>query len=175
MVYNDECFLRVLDGITGAVLFETANSTRTGSEFPIIVDVDGDYNAEIVVVGNNDQIGRDNCEDNYPGYPVGGTAGVFVYGDAGDNWVPTRRIWNQHAYHITNILDDGTVLTDHNRDGSLWMYALSGAQPLIALGLVVLPLIPSRPIELLGGIDPRPLAALVLLFRPAAAAYFRRR
>lgn len=34
---------------------------------------------------------------------------------------------------------------------------------LAALALVVLPLIPSRPIELLGGIDPRPLAALVLL------------
>jgi hypothetical protein len=32
--------------------------------------------------------------------------------------------------------DSGVVLTDHNRDGSLWMYALSGAQPLVALGLV---------------------------------------
>ena len=41
---------------------------------------------------------------------------------------------------------------------------------LIALGLVVLPLIPSRPMELLGGIDPRPLAALVLLIMTIQAA-----
>ena len=41
---------------------------------------------------------------------------------------------------------------------------------LAALALVVLPLIPSRPIELLGGIDPRPLAALVLLIMAIQAA-----
>ncbi len=109
VVYNDECFLRVFDGTDGTVLFEAPNSTRTGSEAPIVVDVDGDFNAEIVVVSNNDQIARDQCETNYPNYPVGGTTGVFVYGDANDNWVTTRRVWNQHAYHITNILDDGTV------------------------------------------------------------------
>jgi hypothetical protein len=109
VVYNDECFLRVLDGTNGDILFERANTNRTGAEYPIVVDVDADFNAEIVVVSNNDQIDRDNCEENYANYPPGGTTGVFVYGDANDNWVPTRRIWNQHAYHITNILDDGEV------------------------------------------------------------------
>ncbi len=109
VVYNDECFLRVFDGITGAVLFETANSTRTGAEMPIVVDVDADFNAEIVVVGNNDQIARDNCEANFSNYPVGGTSGVFVFGDADDNWVSTRRVWNQHPFHITNVQDNGTV------------------------------------------------------------------
>jgi hypothetical protein len=24
-------------------------------------------------------------------------------------WVPTRRIWNQHAYHVTNVREDGTI------------------------------------------------------------------
>ena len=109
VVYNDECFLRVFDGTNGTVLFETANTTRTGSEAPIVADVDGDFNAEIVVVSNNDQIARDMCETNYPNYPAGGTTGVFVYGDANDNWVTTRPVWNQHAYHITHILEDGTV------------------------------------------------------------------
>ncbi len=109
VVYNDECFLRVYDGIDGTVLFEQANSTRTGSENPIVVDVDADFNAEIVVVSNNDQIDRDGCEDNYDNYPAGGTTGLFVYGDADNNWVPTRQIWNQHAYHITNVEDDGSV------------------------------------------------------------------
>jgi uncharacterized membrane protein (DUF4010 family) len=41
---------------------------------------------------------------------------------------------------------------------------------LAALALVVLPLIPSVPIEVLGGIDPRPLAALVLLIMAIQAA-----
>lgn len=109
VVYNDECFLRVLDGSTGDILFEQANSTRTGSEYPIVVDVDADFNAEIVVVANNDQIDRDNCETNYQNYPTGGNAGVRVYGDAQNRWVPTRQLWNQHTYHITNILDDGTI------------------------------------------------------------------
>lgn len=109
VVYNDECFLRVYDGSTGDVLFERANTSRTGSEYPIIVDVDKDFNAEIVVVSNNDQIERDQCEENYDNYPDGGTTGVFVYGDANDNWVPTRTIWNEHAYHITNVLEDGTI------------------------------------------------------------------
>ena len=35
--------------------------------------------------------------------------GVTVYTDTYNNWVRTRRIWNQHAYHVTNINEDGTV------------------------------------------------------------------
>ena len=31
------------------------------------------------------------------------------YGDANDNWVNARRIWNQHQYHVTNVNDDGTI------------------------------------------------------------------
>lgn len=109
VVYNDECFLRIFDGETGDVLFERANTSRTGSEYPIIVDVDRDFNSEIVVVSNNDQIDRDKCEQNFDNYPDGGTTGVFVYGDADDNWVPTRTIWNEHTYHITNVLEDGSI------------------------------------------------------------------
>ena len=41
---------------------------------------------------------------------------------------------------------------------------------LTALALIVLPLIPARPLDLLGGIDPRPLAALVLLILAMQAA-----
>ncbi len=41
---------------------------------------------------------------------------------------------------------------------------------LAALGLIVLPLIPARPIAALGGIDARPLAALVLLIMALQAA-----
>ena len=125
VVYNDECFLHVYDGRDGTELLvpPIPNSSRTGYEYPIVVDVDGDGNSEIVVVANNDQaVVRDNCPASYAaafGVPVGslppeyarGTAGVFVYGDAFDRWVPTRPIWNQYSYHVTNVLASGAVPT----------------------------------------------------------------
>jgi hypothetical protein len=35
--------------------------------------------------------------------------GVFVYRDVLDRWASSRSMWNQHAYSITNINDDGTI------------------------------------------------------------------
>lgn len=35
--------------------------------------------------------------------------GIRVYRDARDRWAPSRGIWNQHAYHVTNIEEDGSV------------------------------------------------------------------
>jgi hypothetical protein len=96
VVYSDELTLRVYRGTDGDVLFETPLSSCTWHEYPLVADVDGDGNAEIIAVANN------NCG-------FGPQRGIYVYGDARDNWVATREIWNQHAYHITNINDDGTI------------------------------------------------------------------
>lgn len=101
VIYNDECSLYVLDGVTGNILLQRANSSRTGTENPIVVDVDGDNNSEIVVPANDDQLGRDGCAT--------GTFGLFAFGDPNDNWVRTRRVWNQHSYHVTNIQGDGGI------------------------------------------------------------------
>ena len=125
VVYNDECFLHVYDGATGRELLmdPIPNSSRTGFEYPTVVDVDGDGNSEIVVIANRDQaVGRDNCPAAYSaafGVPVGslpaefrnGTTGVYAYGDPDDRWVGTRAIWNQYSYHVSNIEADGTVPT----------------------------------------------------------------
>jgi hypothetical protein len=35
--------------------------------------------------------------------------GIRVYADASDRWVSSRRIWNQHAYAVTNVREDGTI------------------------------------------------------------------
>ena len=104
VIYNDECFLHVYDGATGADVLAAPvnNSSRTAIEYPLVVDVDRDGNSEIVVPANRDQaISRDDC-------PVA-TSGVYVYGDPGDRWVRTRPIWNQHTYHVTNVGDRGEV------------------------------------------------------------------
>ena len=29
--------------------------------------------------------------------------------DMDDRWIPARRIWNQHTYHVTNVREDGTI------------------------------------------------------------------
>jgi len=45
------------------------------------------------------------CRAEWPG----SVHGVRVYRDSLDRWVGSRFIWNQHAYAITNVLEDGTV------------------------------------------------------------------
>ncbi|MCB9630957.1 MAG: VCBS repeat-containing protein [Sandaracinus sp.] len=123
VVYNDECFLHVFDGRDGReILMEPfANSSRTGSEYPIVVDVDRDGNSEIVVPANNDQISRDDCRPAWRaafGYASdaeiperfrNGTQGLYALGDPGDRWVRTRPVWNQYAYAVTHVGDRGEV------------------------------------------------------------------
>lgn len=107
VVYNDECYFRVYAGVDGAELFKVPNSSATIHEFPVVADVDGDNNTEVVIGGNdlNHKGGSPSCP-----YGIAGSRhGVFVYGDKNDKWVRTRRIWNQHAYHLTNIEASGAV------------------------------------------------------------------
>ncbi|WP_395806203.1 FG-GAP-like repeat-containing protein [Archangium minus] len=96
VIYTDELRLRIFDATTGAVRWETPHSSGTTHEFPIVADVDGDGAAEIITVENNH---------------VGGAGfnGVRVWHDKKEGWAGTRKIWNQHAYAITNVNNDGTI------------------------------------------------------------------
>lgn len=47
------------------------------------------------------------CRAAHPGPAT--AFGLRVIGDRLGRWVDTRRIWNQHAYAVTNVLDDGRV------------------------------------------------------------------
>ena len=98
VVYADEVSLKVLKGSDGSVLYEQPHSSLTACEYPVIADVDGDGNAEIVIAQN------DLLADAPQQFK-----GVRVFGDAEDNWVNTRRIWNQHAYHVTNVEENGSI------------------------------------------------------------------
>ncbi|MFK7988025.1 MAG: FG-GAP repeat domain-containing protein [Sandaracinaceae bacterium] len=178
VVYGDECFLRVYNGETGEVVFSQSRSSCTWYENPVVADLDGDFNAEIVIGDNfncgDADTGRDcsgiglgprNTDPLFAGLrcadgadclsgncveglcrctmdeeccagdgcleaafvcetpPTGtagegntcrasrprGTRGIRVYRDAADRWVSSRRIWNQHAYHVTNVNEDGTI------------------------------------------------------------------
>lgn len=115
VIYGDECFARVYDGrgdgMGGtATRFQVPNTSCTGTEYPVVADINGDGKAEFVVV-SNDAAGMgtacspfvDMCVAAFPGYRP--THGVRAYRDRNDNWVATRAIWNQHSYHVTNVCD----------------------------------------------------------------------
>lgn len=108
-VYNDERNLRVYDGKTGKVLVKLCNTSGTLWENPVIVDVDADDHAEIVVMANNYAI--NTCDTG-----GGSSTGFKVIGDTQNRWVRTRRIWNQHTYHVTNVNDDGSIPTTEDNN-----------------------------------------------------------
>ncbi len=58
-------------------------------ENPVIVDVNNDWATEIVVACNN--------------------IGVSVFRSWADAWAPSRPVWNQHGYNVTNVNDDLTI------------------------------------------------------------------
>lgn len=95
-IYRDETRLRIYDGPTGQVIWQVPASSCTWIEYVQVADIDSDGNADLVAVTNN------NCR-------FGTQRGVYVYSDP--TWFPTRKIWNQHHYCITNINGDGSVPT----------------------------------------------------------------
>ncbi len=101
VVYADECYLRVYSGVDGTVILEEPNSSATIHEYPLVVDADGDGNSEIIVVANDE---ANNCSA-IDGYEL--RHGVFLYGDAFDRWVQTRRVWTSHTYHVSNVNSSG--------------------------------------------------------------------
>jgi hypothetical protein len=107
VIYNDECRFRIYDGLTGHVYFNEPSESRTRIEYPIVADVDNDGNAEIVFSTSTES---GFCsEGSSPAIKAQYNAGIEVWGDASDTWVSARRIWNQHAYHVTNVTEGGMV------------------------------------------------------------------
>jgi len=109
VVYSDEVRMRIYDGTTGAELASFCNTTATLTELPVVADVDNDGQADIIVVSN---AFRKTCEETPPdgGAPVTtAQAGVRVFGPTNGAWVRTRRVWNEHSYHVTNVQEDGTI------------------------------------------------------------------
>jgi hypothetical protein len=93
-MYADETNMFIFDG-NGDVLLQTPRSSATGTEYPIVADIDDDGSAEIVVVSN---------AFNQNASPM-----VQSIGDIENRWIQARRIWNQHAYHVTNVREDGVI------------------------------------------------------------------
>lgn len=101
LVFMDTQRLHILNGCDGTTLFEMAvNRAQDGdpTRFPTIADVDNDGGADIVVPTSASSIAS-----------APSRAGVLVLSDTKDNWLNSRRIWNQWMYHVTNIGEDAGI------------------------------------------------------------------
>lgn len=107
VVYADEETLWVYDGSTGGVeMALSGHASGTLYEYPLIADVDNDGSSEIIVASNN--------------YAFSGWNGITVIGDETGTWAASRPVWNQFAYHITNINDDLSVPTTPAKNWLSW-------------------------------------------------------
>ena len=105
VIYSDEHNLWMYDGATGTNLIPTTcNTTGTLWEYPLVADVDNDGQADIVVGSNAYALTCNGTKQS----------GLRIFGSAKGSWVRTRRIWNQHTYHVTNVNEDGSVPVDES-------------------------------------------------------------
>ena len=116
IVYRDEWNLRIINGsgkhhTTGLAtgpynLSNIQNNSGTSYEYPIVADVDGDGQAEIIIVGAEH---NNNLESNNR-YEYSGA--LWIYKSANPAlhpWAPTRKVWNQYEYNSVNVNEDLTI------------------------------------------------------------------
>jgi hypothetical protein len=104
--YRDEYTLRIIkasvpyvkvgEPVGPVVLFNKKAMSYTGFEYPVIVDVDNDASAEIVVMAQD--------QANTSAYSF-----IYVVGSNGDKFAPTLPVWNQFMYDPFKIKSDLTT------------------------------------------------------------------
>ncbi|QCK15550.1 FG-GAP repeat domain-containing protein [Mangrovivirga cuniculi] len=112
IVYRDATFLTIASGEDGSTIHQEICQSHTFMEYPLIVDANGDGNTNIVVPCN--------FSDNSSAFKIGdglqqqGNGNLRIYEAAGQQyWVPTRDVWNQHGYHVTNVNDNLVIPAFH--------------------------------------------------------------
>lgn len=103
LVYRDETHLRILDGADGSNRETFPCYSATHSEYPVVVDFNGDGHADILVSGaENEDASWDRPSGN---------ADVRIYWFSGENndWAPARSVWNQHGYNVVHVNEDLTI------------------------------------------------------------------
>src|SRR5690606_4725796 len=72
------------------VLHAIQNPSWTLREYPVVVDVDGNGSAEIIVASND-----------YEGHP---TQGIRIFGASSEEaWMKTLPLWNQFSYYVSHV------------------------------------------------------------------------
>lgn len=97
VVHMDEEDFRIYDALTGTRLYETRNTSVTVYEYPVIADVDGDKQADIILNGYDEDL------------VAGVTPGIRVLEARNGAWADAGAVWGSHAFHINDINEDSTV------------------------------------------------------------------
>ncbi len=90
---------------------DDCSSRATGSS---VFDFEGDGSAEVVYADETTfRIFRGSDGTSEVVIPEPNTnpglGGIEIWEDADNNWVRTRRVWNQHGYSVTNVTEDGQI------------------------------------------------------------------
>ncbi len=96
IVYADELDVWIWDGLSGDLIHQgSGHASGTHLEYPLVVQLEPGGAPRILVGSNN--------------LSSAGWNGITILADSGRSWVPTRRVWNQHAFMPTHIEDDLSV------------------------------------------------------------------
>ena len=95
VVYRDESSLFIYNGPNGNILETFPCISGSAIEHPVIADVNGDDQTEIVC----------SCAP-FVGSRVGT---IKSFRSSRRPWVVSRKLWNQHSYFVVNVNDDLTI------------------------------------------------------------------
>ena len=105
MVYRDSQELVVIDGATGQnKIWSAVCQSHTYTEGVVIADVNGDGATDICVTCN-----RNNSFDINADIQQQALGEIRLFFTNGNEWLPTRKVWNQPGYFVVNIKDDLTL------------------------------------------------------------------
>ncbi len=93
LILNDNGSVYVYRGTDGTTIYNAPRINPTAFEMPVVADVDNDSKAELLVAL----------------FGAAGQGGVTAYSNVGDNWVGAPRIFNQQAFHVTNVHESGAI------------------------------------------------------------------
>jgi hypothetical protein len=114
MVYHDSQELVIIDGSTGTnKLWSAVCQSHTYTEGPVIADANGDGATDICVPCN-----RNNSFDINADIQQQALGEVRMFFSSGNEWLPTRRVWNQPGYFVVNV-NDNLTLPFPQLDGSM--------------------------------------------------------
>ena len=100
VVYRDQSHMRIIDGTTGMNRTQFNCMAPTASEYPVVVDLDRDGQAEIITSHNTYELDHSFKSQL-----------MVFHAPANTTWAPARYVWNQHAYNTVNVNNNLTIPT----------------------------------------------------------------
>lgn len=97
ILHVDEQDFRVLDALSGQELFKTRHTSRTVFEYPVVADIDGDKQAEIILTGFDDDL------------IAGVTPGIRVFKARNGAFADAGSVWGSHAFHIDDVAENSII------------------------------------------------------------------